>query len=403
MKKFIRKNRTTVILIAGLILFSGGITAFLIGYSADVSKPEEKTDTRLVETDILKYTPYTMIVEGHGFVESSRSLNISARTSGQVIKTGKDLKSGISVSKGDLLIVLDDEIIRNSLSLARVQLIQAVASLLSAIKSEQSGTIYHRWNSYLNDLNAESGQTPELPAVESEREKLLTSTFGVLSALYQVREKENLLSYYRISAPFDGHLEGDGVPLFSFITTGQSLLTLTDTVHLEVAVPLTREDLILLDSGNTEVMVYPGGMKEEKSLPGQIVRQDAVMDRSSQTVTVHIRFDNPDLLPLFMPGNYVDIKIRGKTILQSYAIPRSLINADQTVNIFREGKLDHIPIEIQATQGDQFILAPTLPEGTEIILTRLQKPLQGMALAKTDTWENSNPDQVPEQESTGTN
>ena len=381
MKQFFKKNKKSLILIGIILLLSGGVTAYLIGNSAEVEKPEEEKEARLIETDILEYSPYPLQIEGHGFVQSSRSLVLSARTGGQAVYCHEDLKSGTAVSEGDLLIKLDDELTINNLALARVQLIQATASLLSAIKSESSGTIYQRWNSYLTALNTEKDTIPDLPPVQSEREKILTSTYGVLSAYYQVREQEDLLSYHHIRAPFSGHLEGDGIRLYSFVSPGQSLLTLTDTEHLEVSVPLTREELLLLDELESPVTIYPAGMKEH-TLPGRIVRKDAVMDRSSQTIMVHIRFDNPERQPLFMPGNYVDISVSGQTVPRAYAISRALINADQTINVYREGKLEFQPVSILARQGDKVILAPTLPEGTEVVITRLQKTFAGMALRK---------------------
>jgi membrane fusion protein, multidrug efflux system len=375
------KNKKSIVLITAIILVSGGATALLIGHSAKVETPEDEKEARLVETDVLRYTPYTLEIEGHGFIQSSRSLEIIAQTSGKVMEAYQDLKSGVAVSKGELLVLLDDELAINDLALARVQLIQATASLLSAIKSEQSGTIYQRWSRYLNALNTESSRIPDLPKVESEREKLLTSTYGVLSAYYGVREQESLLSYHRITAPFDGHLDGDGAALHSFVSAGTPLLTLTDTVHLEISVPLTREEVLMLTDLDKIVTIYPSGSRDF-SLSGRLVRQDALMNQNSQTIMVHIRFDNPEGHPLFMPGNYANILISGKTIPQAYALSRALINEDQTVNVYKEGRLELLPVEIAARQKDTVIIAPTLPEGTEIIMTRLQKPFPGMALKK---------------------
>ena len=381
MRKFLIRNKKSILLIGAILLLSVVITAYLIGNSAKVEKPEEEKEARLVKTHQITYSPVTLQIEGQGFVRSSRSLVIVSRTDGQAVYCFEDLKSGTEVEEGSLLVRLDEELTLNSLALARVQLIRATASLLSAIKSEQSGTISQRWNDYLNALNTDSEKIPELPAVQSEREKILTSTYGVLTAYYQVRELENLLSYHRITAPFSGHLEGDGVRPFSFVSAGMHLLTLTDTEHLEVSLPLTREELLLLDELEPEVIIYPAGRADE-SLSGLLVRKDAVMDRSSQTVMVHIRFDNPEKRALFMPGNYVDIIVSGRTVPRAYAIPRALINADQTINVYREGRLEFQPVEIAARQGDRVILAPTLPEGTEVITTRLQKPLPGMELKK---------------------
>lgn len=381
MKASSRRNRKSFILIIAILAAASGIAALLFLRAARAEVPEQKEEVRLIETDSLRYEPYTLQVEGRGFVRSSRSLTVAAQTGGRVIESYEGLRSGTTVTRGELLVRLEDELAANSLSLARVELIQATASLLSALKSEETAEIYARWSRYLGALNTEAALIPPLPRVRSEREKLLTSTYGVLSAYYLVRERENLLSYHRVTAPFDGSLAGDGVQQFGSVSAGAPLFTLTDTVHLEVSLPLTREELLQLDLEDGEVQVYPSG-RRDLFLPGRLVRRDAVMDQDSQTVRVHVRFDNPEGHPLFLPGSYVEVLLAGETLPRAYTLSRALLNADQTINVYREGKLALLPVEIAAKQQDELILAPTLPEGTEIVLTRLQKPFPGMPLKK---------------------
>ena len=386
MKVFLKKHRNNVYIIVGLLVISAGITAALIGFSAEPEKPENTEEGRLVETESLTYTPYTLNINGKGFIRSSRSLNIPSMVSAKVKTTSGDgLKSGRTVSKGEMLIELDDESARNSFSLARVELIQATASLLSTIKTETSDSVYLKWNSYLKELNHHNSTIPVLPDADSEREQLLTSTFGVLSAYYQAREKERFLSYYSVRAPFDGSIVGDGVEPENYVTPGATLLNLTDTVHLEVSVPLTREEIILLDKENKSVVIRPAGFSGGKSLTGVRTRQDAVMDKDSQTMDIHIRFDNPEAYPLLLPGNYAEISFSGHTLDKAYQIPRALINSDNTINVYKDGKLSFEPVEIEAVQDDSVILKPTIPEGTRIILTRIQKPFPGMVLKEAGT------------------
>jgi multidrug efflux pump subunit AcrA (membrane-fusion protein) len=94
------------------------VTAYLIGFSAEVEKPEEEKNLRLVETIPLRYSPHTMKVQGQGFIEPSHSLELASQAGGQVIESYQNLKSGIAVEKGTLLIQLDDELIINRLALS---------------------------------------------------------------------------------------------------------------------------------------------------------------------------------------------------------------------------------------------------------------------------------------------
>ncbi len=376
MRTFFRKHRRNIILVAAVLILSGGITAYLVAFTARPEAPEEKNNARFVETVPLSYSPYRIIITGQGFISPSRSLVIAGRAGGRIVESRNNLKSGSAVKKGELLVRLDDEVIQNSLSLSRVVLIRSTAQLCSALKSE-GGTLYDKWNAYLKRLN--TGVTPALPVLESERENLMSGTYGVLEAYYEVRELEDSLEDYRLYAPFAGHIDGDGAQLYSIVSPGEALLTLTDTRVLEISVPLTRDELLQLDTLNSTVIIRPEGRKDV-SLTGEIKRKDAVMDRSSQTVDVHVIFENPELNPLFFPGNYAELELPGRTLDKAFRIPRALINGDGTVNVLESGVLKKYPVEILLYDGDIAVLAPTLSEGLELITTRIQKPFEGMAL-----------------------
>ena len=111
------------------------------------------------------------------------------------------------------------------------------------------------------------------------------------------------------------------------------------------------------------------------------------MDRNSQTINIHIAFENPELNPLFLPGNYAEVEIYGQTIPSTLILPRSLVNGDDTINIYEEGRLKKYSVRILAVQGEKVILAPDLPEGIQIITTRIQKTFEGMELKTQESEE----------------
>jgi multidrug efflux pump subunit AcrA (membrane-fusion protein) len=376
MNTFFRIHRRSILLVGAVLILSGGITAYLIAFTARPESTEEKKQVRLVEAVPLRYSPYTISIKGQGFISPSRSLVIAGRAGGRIVESIGNLKSGTAVEQGELLVRLDDEVIQNSLSLSRVVLIRSTAQLCSALKSE-GGHLYEKWNAYLTRLN--TGITPALPALESEREKLMTGTYGVLEAYYQVRELEDSLEDSRLYAPIAGHIDGDGVQLFSIVSPGEALLTLTDTRVLEISVPLTRDELLQLDTDSSSVAIRAAG-REDAMLTGEIKRRDAVMRRDSQTVDVHVIFENPEQNPLFFPGNFAEVELSGRTLEKALPFPRALINGDDTVNVLESGELKKYPVRVLLYDGDTAVLAPTLPEGIRLITTRIQKPFEGMAL-----------------------
>jgi len=377
-----KKYSRSLFLAGTVIIVSGVIAAFLVLKSSTTDPPERETEARMVETRLLEYTPVEVTVRGEGFIRSARTLSATAMTGGNITSTYMGLKSGVEVGKGQLLVVIDDEAARNDLALARVELIRATASMLSAVKGD--GTLYSRWSDFFSLLSTENTPLPPLPEVDSNREKVLAGTFGILSAYYGVREQETLLEYHRVTAPFSGTLDGDGVPLYSAVSPGSPLFTLTDTLNLELTVQLTGEELRMLNPAKRSVRIFQAGSGDE-SLPGELVRIDNTMQRESQGVNVHIEFRNPESNPSFLPGNYAEVLIPGIRFESAFSLPRTLLNTDGTINTLEEGRLVKYPVEVLTEQADTVILAPTLPEGTELVLSRLQTPLPGMELRRIGT------------------
>ncbi|WP_319414971.1 HlyD family efflux transporter periplasmic adaptor subunit [Marispirochaeta aestuarii] len=381
MKRFLKRHKRPVTTSAAVLLLCAALTVYLVINPGKPHASAEKEEARLVETRRLVYEPVAVIIRGEGFIRSARSLTVTAMTGGKVINTFEGLKSGLEVEAGQELILIDDEEAANNLALARMELIRSTASLLSAVQGD--GTLYSRWSDFFSRLSPEADDLPPLPEVESDREKLLASNFGVLSAYYGVREAAIRLGYHRVTAPFPGVLEGDGVTLYSNISQGAPLFTLTDPLNLELTAALSRDELGMISPDTQEVLVYPGEMRDI-SLPGRLVRVDKTMQQESQTVKVHITFRNPDSKPRFFPGNYAEVEIPGISFESAFTLPRALLNPDGTVNTFEEGRLVKYPVEILYTQSETVILAPTLPEGSRIVFTRLQSPLQGMALRRIE-------------------
>jgi membrane fusion protein, multidrug efflux system len=383
--KLKNKSRFIKILIIAAILAAGGLGAFLL-YSnpPELKGSEEVPAVRQVNTKVLQAGPQALTIEGHGYVESRNSLSLISRVSGQVTFARENLRSGTEFQQGNLMIVIDDESARNSLNIAKVALIKAVATLVPSLADDGAGGAQSRWRDYLNTLNTNGGPTPVLPKVETEREKIFISNFGVYTAYYQVVDLESRLGYHNLRAPFSGVVHGNGVSLYTMVSAGMPLAFLVDPINLEVAIPLSLSELALIeDSRQVDVLIYPASL-QTGGLSGSIVRTDRVLDKTSQTISVHISFENESGLSAFFPGNYVDVIITGKTIREAVRVSRVLLNSDDTVNVLKDGKLSRLPVTVLARQQDDVIISGAGLDGAEIITTVLQKPLEGMELKKAE-------------------
>ncbi|MDA3812294.1 MAG: efflux RND transporter periplasmic adaptor subunit [Spirochaetaceae bacterium] len=367
---------------AAIVILASGVAAMqiLASSKAEANKSEVEAPVRTVETMIPEFRDIPYLVEGNGVVESAGSLQIYSTIPGKVVYSLNNLSSGTSVKKGDILLKIDSRQTGNSLNLARAELIKAVASLVPQFKTSNE-TLYNKWNLYLNSLNFQAAETPEIPAVTDAREKLLISTYGIYSTYYNVKNAEIMLEQHTIIAPFDGYISSSGILVDSFVNGGQPLMTLVDAENMKVSVPLTVDDLNKVNSNNSPYVEIRPSIGNGTVLIGKLVSRDMIMESSSQMFNVFIEFTNPDLDPRFAPGNYVDIVIEGKTLFNTAAIPRYAVLDNKFVYTYENKLLSKEDVSIKAIFNDTVYIDNTLPPDTEIITTILQKPLIGMKLS----------------------
>lgn len=367
---------------AALIILAGGITAMqlLASTKAEAHKREVEAPVRKVETMVPRFSDMSYEVQGSGLIESAGRLQVSSTVSGKVSYSYKGLTSGTYAEKDQLLLKIDSRQAENTLNLARSELIKAVAALVPQFKSSDSG-LYEKWNCYLASLDFTSGEIPDLPEAAGSREKLLISNYGIFSAFYNVRNAEIMVEQHSFYAPSEGFVRCEGIPENSFVSAGQPLFTLVDAENLEISVPLTVDELKRIDSSAGPSVTILSARENGSSLYGTVVSRNAELERSSQMIDVLIRFANRELKPDFAPGNYVDVHIEGRVMANTAAIPRHAVLDNSYVYTYEEGKLGREDVIIRAVSDDSVYIENTLPPGTRIVTTILQKPLIGMKLS----------------------
>ena len=86
------------------------------------------------------------------------------------------------------------------------------------------------------------------------------------------------------------------------------------------------------------------------------------------------------MIPEFLAGNYVNVKIIGKKLENVASIPRHLVDNENFVYTIKDGKLAREKVEIVEIQKGKVIVSNTFNNDLEIVTTILQKPLIGMQI-----------------------
>ena len=377
-KRWFRIGTAISILALGLVLF-----VVLANTKEEAKKKDVIERVRKVGTIGVSYSDHTLMLHGNGSIQSQNALDLVTLVGGQVVYARNDLKSGLFVHKGDLLLKIDDREAQNRTRQARSGLINAIVSLIPQLKSEGPGGTYQKWNRYLEQLNMDT--TPDLPEITDPQERIRVSMHNIFNQHAMVKNAEITLERHTIRAPFSGNLIQDGAQLSSWVSPGQVVASLIDPVNLEIEVPLAVSELALLSNDSMRQAWINPTEDHSKQLEGSLSRQNAHIDKRSQTVTLHVELTNKSLDPAFLPGNYMDVYIQGLELKNVALLPRSVIVPGSFVYTMEDSLLAKHPVSILATQGDDVIIASGgLPAGTKVITTILQSPIVGMRIAPLD-------------------
>jgi len=192
-----------------------------------------------------------------GTVRSRQTASLSAKVSGTIQEM--TAVPGLVVTQGQVLVVIDAKEIQ-----ARLEQAQAVR--------EQAGRELERFRKLLE------GQ-----AVTPQEFDAVQSRYRVAEA--SVKEAETMLSYVRVSAPFDGVVSAKRAEVGDLAAPGRPLVEVEDpkTLRIEVDVPETLIDRVKL-SDRLLARAGPGG----REVPGTVSEIAPAADPATRTFRVKL-------------------------------------------------------------------------------------------------------------------
>ena len=286
---------------------------------------------------------------------------IYARTNGYLVKWFYDI--GAKVKQGDLLAVIDTPELDKQLEQARADLASAKSNLAL------SKTTAERWQGLVKTRSVSQQSTDQ--AVEN----LSATQASVDSYAANVRRLEDLVSFEKVYAPFDGVITVRNTDTGWLIDAGASSpskelfqLAQTSTLRIFVAVPEVYSRAARMGSMATLTLdEFPS-----QTFHGRIARTSQSIDMASRTLNTEIDVDNPT--EQLLPGAYVQVHLKLPTQTRSVTIPANTLlfrSEGLRVGVVRDGRAQLIPITIgvdyggtvQVTSGlkltDQVIVNPS--------------------------------------------
>ncbi len=376
----------------------------------------------------------TMVVEAYGTVVPRTRVNLAAEVGGRIAYLNPVFQAGEKVEAGDILIRIDQRSFRLDREQAAVRLAQARADLklLSReIENLKADADLARNNMALSfkelervralSKNQFASKTmldrveqqylaarSQFQSVENGLALIPSRTALKKAALAAARndlaKADLVLEKSEIRAGFNGFVLSKTAELGEFVNPGQVLGAVyeSDALNVDVSIPIEQIKWLqkVFDTGNMpSVEVSIANLEEGESLvwTARVARVKANIDEKTRTLPMTVEIGPVQMAPIvegefghlnlsagplatLKPGTFVRCRIFGEVVDGLFIVPRYLLQADNTLYIVREGKLEIRPvIPFRKFENNVFIRSGLKP-GDQIITSPLPGAREGMAV-----------------------
>jgi RND family efflux transporter MFP subunit len=283
---------------------------------------------------------------------------IFARTSGYLKHWYFDI--GAHVKRGDLLAEIETPEIDKQLQQTRAELETAQAN------HHLAETTAARWQFLLQSDSVSRQETDEKIADLSARKATVDSNAS------NVRRLEDLQSFQKVYAPFDGVVTARNTDVGALIDAGANSagkelfhLAAIDTLRVFVAIPevysrAARPRAI----ASLTLDEFPG-----RSFQGTLARTSNSIDQASHTLLTEVDVQNPD--GQLLPGAYVSVHFKLPQTVRSVVVPSNTLlfrSEGLRVALVRDGRVQLTPVKIGRDYGSTVEVISGLQASDAVVL-----------------------------------
>ena len=357
-------TRKIVLSVLGLLLIAVSFyAASVIIANKNTQKPIPEKVVKTVLVQSVENGIVPIVVSANGNLMAKRRVELFSEVQG-VFKSGSVLfKPGQKYMAGQTIISIDAQEYYASVQSSKSNLYNLITSIMPDLRLDYP-EVFPKWEAYLRNFDIQK-TTPSLPQMDSEKERYFISGRGILTNYYNVKNQEQRLSKYRITAPFSGVVTDALVTEGTLVRSGQKLGEFIDpsVYELEVAVSKSYSDLLKLDE-----QVELVNLDNSKKYMGKVARINGNIDQLSQTIRTFIEVRNADL----KEGMYLQANLNTKEEAEAIEIDRGLLLEGDKIFVVRDTILDMIDVK-PIFFSDKKVVLKEVPNGTTI----LSKPVIG--------------------------
>jgi multidrug efflux pump subunit AcrA (membrane-fusion protein) len=353
----------------GVILLAGAffITKYLI---ENKKKPTPKFEkiVKSVFVDTVSNKEVPIIITASGNLYAKEKIDLYAEVQGVLVPSGKEFKAGISYKMGESIIRINSDEFYANLQSQKSNFYNILTQAMPDIKLDYPKE-FDKWQNYLNGFDINSS-IPDLPKLNSDKEKYFISGRGINSAYYNIRNLEVKLSKYNIRAPFSGILTEALINPGSLVRVGQKLGEFINPKVYEMEVAVGSEFAELLKVGKKVSLKTIGGSKKYE---GIVIRINGKVDASTQTIKAFIDVSHDDL----KEGMYLEADLNARSEDKAIEISRKLLIDDKQIYSVKDSILKLIEVTPVYYTSDKVVLKG-VEDGTLILNRSVPGSYDGM-------------------------
>lgn len=398
-----RKVVVSLILICGFLAI-GSLGAWYLVENKQTAEKVERVEKPLAvhgTTAELRTIPEPMV--GFGTARADVEATLSAEVGGEVVEIADTFKAGAPVTKGLLLVRIDEADYREQLRKAE-NLLAADDATLDRLNIEEENLKslisiataelaiaereYHRLSG-LHEQGAAASREFDLAesqwnaarrGLQTLERELATiaptraSTKATKSAHEADVELAKLaLQRTRIEAPFDGEIVSVHCERGETMMPGQAVVRLLDPRVIEIPLRLPAAKRPRISEGARAVMSLDSA--PETAWTGRVVRISPEADQMTRTFELYVEVNNNEQAEPLRPGSFLRAQLEGNPLRDILAIPRGAIRDDR-VYVAVDGRAAVRRVTVERTLLDDAIVRGVSP-GDVVITSNLDALYDG--------------------------
>ncbi|MEM6554444.1 MAG: efflux RND transporter periplasmic adaptor subunit [Pseudomonadota bacterium] len=336
--------------VIGVIATAIGLTQVLKGQVNDRApriselRGASEVTVRIADLQTLRYAPTLRV---NGTVQATAEVSVSPQVSGEIRVVSSTFRAGSEVKKGELLFEIDRADYVLAVQRAESE-IAAASSDLQQLQAEAAIAIQEWQELYpgreVNDLAA------RVPQIEAAKARLA-------SAEANKRTSELSLTRTRVYAPTDARVLASSLDIGQIVSPGQVLGRLVSLNSIELAVPVSLDDLSILEPIENRSATFKrrGIASDERS---------ATIGRIDATLDPRTRLSNLYLIPAdrsgLRIGDFVDVSIAADSVEGAVLLPATALTGQSDIWVVENQVLAPRTIQVlgETDAGNSIIVAP---------------------------------------------